>query len=68
MIQTVVRREYRIACDGCGHHGPALSSSDLANQAARSQGWNAVAAYCAVGPLTTWYCPDCQGHRQNNAE
>ena len=64
MIQTVLRREYVMACDGCGQRSAALSTPAQAHQLAHSQGWKPITTYCAVGVLTNWLCPECQSCRE----
>jgi hypothetical protein len=64
MIQTVLRREYMVACDGCGLVGPAKATADQAHQRAHEDGWQPITALCGFAFLTTWLCPDCQQSRE----
>jgi len=64
MIQTVLRREYLVSCDGCGQTAPAKDSVDQAYEWVQAQGWQPVTALCGFAFLTTWLCPACQHHRE----
>lgn len=59
MIQTVTRREFQVACDGCVQVAPAQTTSQQAFQWAQEQGWKPVTALVGFAFLTTWYCPQC---------
>jgi hypothetical protein len=64
MIHTVTRREFLVACDGCGQVGVPAATSDRAGELARALGWRPVPAVCGLEFLTTWFCPRCQRQRE----
>jgi hypothetical protein len=64
MIRTVTRREYSVACDGCGQSGPVAPCSDDACQRVQALGWEARVPIPRFEFLTTWLCPDCQRRRE----
>lgn len=64
MIQTVLRREYLVSCDGCGQSAPAKDTADQAYEWVVTQGWQTVKSHCGFAILTTWLCPACQAHRE----
>ena len=63
MIQTITRREYTVACDGCGATGPAADSAKDACRLVAELGWQALNPIPRFDFLTTWLCPVCQEHR-----
>lgn len=63
MIQTITKREYAVACDGCGQKGPAADSSEEACRNVRELGWQSQTPIPQFDFLTTWLCPTCQEHR-----
>ena len=63
MIQTITKREYAVACDGCGQTGPAADSLDEARRNVYALGWHSLTPIPNFDFLTTWLCPICQQHR-----
>jgi hypothetical protein len=64
MIQTITRREYTVACDGCGITGPAAGSAPDACRQVHELGWQSLSPIPRFDFLTTWLCPVCQEHRE----
>lgn len=64
MIQTIIRREYLVVCDGCGQPGPAAGTLDHASELVRSQDWQAITPVGGLAFLMTWLCPSCQHQRE----
>ena len=64
MIQTITRREYTVACDGCGMTGPAAQSPREARRLVNDFGWQSLTPIPRFDFLTTWLCPSCQEHRE----
>ena len=64
MIQTITRREYTVACDGCGITGPASKTAHEASCGVSALGWKSVTPILRFAFLTTWLCPDCQRRRE----
>jgi hypothetical protein len=67
MIQTITRREYSVACDGCGAAGPAAESRGDAGRLVRDLGWQSLKPIPSFDFLTTWLCPTCQNQRDSAA-
>lgn len=63
MIQSHLRREYLIACDGCSQPGPTAATPAEADREARRRGWLSLEAFCGFAFLTNWLCPTCQANR-----
>jgi hypothetical protein len=64
MIQTILRREYQLSCDGCSEAAPAKATTEQAVEWAHTEGWQAVKTVSGCGFLTTWFCPRCQRQRE----
>ena len=64
MIQTITRREYAVACDGCVTTGPPASSAQDACRQVGDLGWQSLTPIPRFDFLTTWLCPVCQEHRE----
>jgi len=64
MIQTITRREYAVACDGCGTTGPPAVSAQDACRRVGELGWQSLTPIPRFNFLTTWLCPVCQEHRE----
>lgn len=64
MIQTVLRREFVIICDGCGRHGGATDTPEAARNQARVQGWQPAVSFAGACFVTTWQCPACRAREE----
>lgn len=64
MIQTILRREFQVQCDGCGHSAPAQATTEKALEWVHAEGWKPITAHCGFALLTTWLCPACQHQRE----
>jgi hypothetical protein len=64
MIQTITRREYAVACDGCGTTGPAADTAQEARCQVAGLGWKSVTPILRFDFLTTWLCPACLSRRE----
>jgi len=64
MIQNLTRREFQVACDGCGEKAASQATAQLALQSAQDSGWHTVSSLSGLAFLTTWFCPRCQGLRE----
>ncbi len=64
MIQTILRREFQVACDGCGQAAPPQTTADQALEWAHAHEWQPITTLCGSAFLTTWLCPACQQRRE----
>jgi hypothetical protein len=64
MIQTVLRREFHVACDGCGQTTTPQSTADQAYEWAFDHNWQPITSLCGFAFMTTWLCPACQTQRE----
>src|SRR5262245_39317000 len=46
MIQTVLRREFHVACDGCGHTTTPQATADQAYEWAFDHDWQPITSLC----------------------